>query len=150
MAFPRALDCSLAMLLGVAPLSACAESCAPVVEGGWIRNPPAALPMLAGYARISNPCKGEVVVVGASSPAFAEATLHATTVENGISRMRETRALRVPPGKLVALEPGGMHLMLMHPTHRLRQGEQVVITFQLADGRTLDARFDVKGPKAVK
>ena len=150
MALPRALTWTLALLLGAAPLSACASDCAPVVEGGWIRNPPADLPMLAGYARIVNACDGEAIITGATSPAFSSASLHATIVEDGISKMRETKALHVAAGETAVLEPGGMHLMLMQPKRRLRQGEEVEIRFELADGRSLRGQFEVKGPRAMR
>ena len=90
------------------------------------------------------------VITGASSPAFDSASLHATIVEDGISRMRETKALRIAAGESAVLEPGGMHLMLMQPKRRLRQGEQVDIRFELDDGRSLRGQFEVKGPKAMR
>ena len=146
----RALSWSLAMLLGVSAPSACASDCATAVEGGWVRKPPADLPMLAAYARITNRCGDAIVVVSASSPAFSEVTLHATTVEGGISRMRAVDSLRVGAGKVAVLEPGGMHLMLMQPRRKLRDGDLVGISFRLADGREVQGRFEVKGPRAVR
>jgi copper(I)-binding protein len=147
---PRALAIPLSALLCAVSLSACAGECAPAVSGGWIRKPPADLPMLAGYARIANPCSDEVVVVSARSPAFAEVSLHATLVEGGISRMRPAGELRIAAGTSAELVPGGMHLMLMQPTRKLRDGEVVEIRFELADGREVRGGFTVKGPRAVK
>ena len=92
-----------------------AASCLPKVEAAWIRMPPAGLPMMVGYARISNPCKGALAIVGAHSAAFADTSLHETRVEGGISRMRATPSLRLAPGGSAVLEPGGFHLMLMQP-----------------------------------
>jgi len=149
MAPHRALSWILAPLLGAASLSACAADCSPAVEGGWVRKPPADLPMLAGYARIANACDREAVVVSASSTDFADVSLHATTIEGGVSRMREVDEVRVGAGRTVAFEPGGMHLMLMQPKRKLRDGDVVAIDFELADGRKLRGRFEVKGPRAV-
>src|SRR3546814_1185644 len=149
MALQRALSWPLAVLLSVVPLAGCAVECSPVVEGGWVRKPPADLPMLAAYARIANPCKHEVVVVSAASDDFADVTLHATTVEDGISRMRPVAELPIAAGTTAVMAPGGMHLMLMQPTRALRGGDRVAIRFTLADGRQVRGQFAVKGPKAV-
>ncbi len=149
MALPRALSWPLALLLCAVPLAGCAGECSPVVEGGWIRKPPADLPMLAAYARIANPCDRPVVVVSAASDAFAEVTVHATVVENGISRMRPVREWPIAAGATAVMQPGGIHLMLMQPRRALRDGDRVGIRFTLADGRAVDGQFRVMGPKAM-
>jgi copper(I)-binding protein len=140
----------LAAGLCAASLSACAADCSPQVRNGWIRKPPADLPMLAAYARIENTCATAAVVVSARSPAFDAVSLHASTIEGGMSRMRAMDQLRIGPGKTAEFAPGGMHLMLMQPRQSLRAGEHVPIEFTLQDGRTVRGDFEVKGPRAVK
>jgi copper(I)-binding protein len=125
-----------------------AADCLPKVEGAWIRMPPAGLPMMAGYARISNPCRGPLAIVAAHSAAFADTSLHETRVEGGMSRMRATPALRLAPGGSAVLEPGGFHLMLMNPVKPLHAGERVAIEFTLEDGRRFSAPFEAR-PIAV-
>lgn len=128
----------------VAAPAVTAAGCLPKVEAAWIRVPPAGLPMMAGYARISNPCKDPLAIVAASSAAFAETSLHETRVEGGISRMRATPVLRLAPGGSATLAPGGFHLMLMRPVKPLHAGERVVIEFTLEDGRRFSAPFDAR------
>ncbi|MGN6113364.1 MAG: copper chaperone PCu(A)C [Luteimonas sp.] len=140
------LALALGALLVAAP--AFAADCLPQVEGAWIRMPPAGLPMMAGYARISNPCKGPLAIVGARSAAFADTSLHETRVENGMSRMRATPALRLAPGGSAVLEPGGFHLMLMDPVKPLHAGDRVAIEFTLEDGRRFSVPFEAR-PIAV-
>jgi len=106
--------------------------------------PPAGLPMMAGYARISNPCKAPLAIVGAHSAAFADTSLHETRVENGVSRMRATPALRLAPGGSAVLEPGGFHLMLMRPVQPLKPGDRVAVEFTLEDGRRFAASFEAR------
>jgi copper(I)-binding protein len=132
----------LAAAFAAAP--AFAADCLPKVEGAWIRMPPAGLPMMAGYARISNPCKAPLAIVGAHSAAFADTSLHETRIENGMSRMRATRALRLAPGGSAVLEPGGFHLMLMNPAKPLHAGDRVAIEFTLQDGRRFSAPFEAR------
>lgn len=135
--------CLLALLL--APLApASAAECLPKVQGAWVRLPPVAMPMMAGFARIENPCGKPLSVVGAESLAFADVSLHETREESGVSRMREVDALPIAPGKAVELRPGGLHLMLHGPYQPLAAGEKPVITLKLADGRTLPVVFEVR------
>lgn len=136
----------LALALCVAPLAARAGECRPQVRDGWIRKPPAELPMMAGYARVVNACDRAVVLTAASSPAFSDASLHATVVEGGISRMRALGELRISANRTATFEPGGMHLMLMQPRKPLRDGDLVPIDFTLADGSRLRGEFQVRTP----
>ncbi|MEL1263936.1 copper chaperone PCu(A)C [Pseudoxanthomonas putridarboris] len=135
--------CLLALLM-VPLASASAAECLPEVRDAWVRLPPAAMPMMAGFARIENPCDTPVTVVGADSLAFADVSLHETREENGVSRMREVDALPIAPGKAAELKPGGLHLMLHGPYQPLAEGEKPVITLKLADGRTLPVVFEVR------
>lgn len=124
--------------------SAWAGGCLPQVHDGWIRMLPGNMPMMAGFADIVNPCNQPVTVVKANSPAFAGASLHETTLDNGISRMRPVLELRIAPGATATLKPGGMHLMLMMPTGAMKAGKTVPIEFRLKDGRRIHAAFELR------
>lgn len=108
--------------------------------------PPAQMPMLAGFARIENRCTTPVTIVGASSPSFADTSLHETRIVDGISRMRAMPELRIAPDGVAVLKPGGMHLMLMRPIAPLRPGSKVVVEFALKEGGVLRGEFDVRRP----
>ncbi len=138
----------LVLLLAVSPLAR-AGDCAPVVESAWIRQPPMAMPMMAGFAEIRNPCGAETRIVGARSQAFASVELHETRRVDGVSRMRHVASLAVPAGGEVALAPGGLHLMLMRPVAPVEAGQRIAIEFELADGRELRAEFEVRKPDAL-
>jgi periplasmic copper chaperone A len=135
--------CLSALLMSCAA-TATAADCLPVARAAWIRLPPVAMPMMAGFARIENPCKASVSIVGAESLAFDDVSLHETREENGVSRMREVTALPIAPGKAAELKPGGLHLMLHGPYQPLAAGEKPVITLKLADGRALPVVFEVR------
>lgn len=132
------------MLLLVAGSAAAAE-CLPRVVDGWIRLAPAAMSMpmsmLAGFGRIENPCTKPVVITGAQSAAFAGVSLHRTSIVDGISRMRPVPALPIAANGAQALQPGGLHLMLMQPTDPLRPGDTVQLVFRLQDGRQASGDF---------
>lgn len=116
------------------------------MKDGWVRLPPVAMPMMAGFGRIANPCPAPVVIVSASSPAFGEVSLHETRIVDGVNRMRELEELRIAPDSDATFKPGGMHLMLMQPRALLKEGGKVVVVFKLQDGREILSELVVRKP----
>lgn len=142
---------TLASFLLLLPLAANAApekntDCRPVVEQGWIRLLPNAMPMHGGFARFANACAAPASIVSAHSDAYEAVELHETTRVDGVSRMRQIPALALPARGEVRLQPGGLHLMLMRPRQALAPGQTVRIVFTLADGRTIEAAFVTRQP----
>lgn len=137
---------TLALLLAATALQAGAKECLPSMKEGWVRLPPAAMPMMAGFGRIANPCPSPMVIVSASSPAFGDVSLHETRNVDGVNRMRELDQLRIAPDGDAILKPGGMHLMLMKPRAPLKEGSKVVVSFKLQDGREILSELVVRKP----
>lgn len=106
------------------------------------------MPMMAGFGTIENTCDAPVTIVSASSPAFADVSLHESRIENGISRMRALPEVIIPAKGRAVFEPGGKHLMLMDPTRALQAGDELEMTFKLKDGREISATFEVRKPGA--
>lgn len=135
------------VLLAMCAFPAAAEVAAPAcvtLTDGWVRLPPMAMPMAAGYARLRNDCRDEIVVVAAGSRAFGEVSLHETTLNQGVSRMREVARLPIAAGASVELKPGGLHLMLMQPQVQLKEGAQLPLRLSLEDGRRVDGTLQVR------
>ena len=146
---------SLALLSGTSSAAradaapqAAGDTCAPHIAEGWLRAPPMPMPMMAGFARVVNPCATDVVVIGARSEAFAGVELHETRVVDGVSRMRAVSEVRVPAGGEAVMRPGGLHLMLMQPVSPLATGDTAGVELLLADGRSIAATFEVRAPDA--
>lgn len=141
----RILAPSLVLAAGLcASFAAAARECLPRIEDAWLRLPPVSMPMLAGFARIENDCRGSFGIVGARSDAFADVSVHETRVTAGVSRMRAVAEVPVEPGAEVLFKPGGLHLMLMQPVRPLKPGERVVVELLLRDGQALRGEFLVK------
>ena len=140
------MKCVLALLCVAAALPIHARECVPAMKEGWVRLPPAAMPMMAGFGRIANPCPMPGVIVSASSPSFGDVSIHETRNVDGVNRMREVGQLRIAPDDSVTLKPGGMHLMLMQPHAPLKEGSKVVVKFKLQDGREILAELVVRKP----
>jgi len=132
----------LATLACSAP--AAARGCLPQVRNAWLRVPPGAPGMVAGFGTIENKCSKSFAVVAARSAAFGSATLHETRVVDGVSQMRPVTELPLAPGGRADLQPGGMHLMLMGPTRPLSVKTRVPVEFKLSNGQWISADFDVR------
>jgi copper(I)-binding protein len=142
----KLLQCAFATLMCATSLSALAGECRPILKDGWVRLPPSqgAQMMMAGYGKIENPCKQAVAVVAASSAAFMHVDLHRTEIVEGVSRMRPVDELPVAAAYSATLEPGGLHLMLMHPPAEVKEGDKLAVTFKLKDGSEFVGEFTVK------
>ncbi len=140
------LSLMVAMAFSLAPpvASAAGAQCAPVVTDGWIRVPPAAIPVLAGFATVVNDCAATATVVSASSDGFADVSIHETRFEDGMARMRSIPKLVVPARGSTTLKPGGLHMMLMKPKATPVAGDVIRIDFQLEDGRSIAGDFEVR------
>lgn len=106
----------LSLLLLTLLLSACGSPKAPLVISELeITKPMPGMRMSAGYFVITNHTDETARITKVSSPQFEAVEVHETTVTDGISRMRELKALEIPGRSSVVLERGGKHLMLMRP-----------------------------------
>lgn len=140
--------CLTLLLMAVAAQAAAHDpgDCGPRMQEGWVRMPPRAMPMMAGFGRITNPCKVPMAIVAVSSPAFGSVSLHETRNVDGVNRMRELDQLRLAPDGVAMLKPGGLHLMLMQPRAPLKEGSKVVMSFKLQDGREILSELVVRKP----
>ena len=89
-------------------------------------------------------------LTGASSPVATRVELHETLMDQGVMKMREVKELPVPAGATVALQPGGLHLMLMNLKQPLKEGETVSVTlvFEKAGAVTAQAVIAKAGAAA--
>ena len=112
-------------------LTACGSPRPPLVASDVEITPPMPGRMMsAGYLVLTNNTDEAIVINGVTSPQFGAVEIHQTTLENGISRMRQIEELVVPAHGSVTLERGGRHLMLMKA-----QGANETVTLQLlSDG----------------
>jgi copper(I)-binding protein len=104
-----------------------------VVTEPWIREAPPGAGVLAAYMVISNRGTDKAVISAIASPDFERIEVHRTLVENGVARMVPVESLQIAAAEQVALEPGGMHLMLYRPKRPLREGDSVTLELQQSD-----------------
>ena len=107
------------------------------VEGAWARATVPAQMGSAAYFTIRN-SGGADKLLSVASPA-ADASLHSTSMDNGVMRMRPLQELDIPAKGTVELKPGGMHVMLMGLKQPLQAGDTL----------ELDLRFEKSGELKV-
>ena len=84
-----------------------------VGRAGEIRRAMPGRNLSAGFLVLTNNTDTDIRITAATSPQFGAVEIHETTIEEGVSRMRELEVLLVPAAGSVTLERGGKHLMLM-------------------------------------
>ena len=114
-----------------------------IVSDAWIRSMPPGPTMTAGYLQIENHGKARVTLKGFSSPVFKRIELHETRQVDGQMQMRAIPSVQIPSGDIVAMRPGGKHLMLFEPKQTLQPGEQHKLKLHCAKG-TLDVEAEVR------
>lgn len=119
----------IALVLCAAPAAA-----QPVtVKDAWVRAPAPGQTIAAAYMELTS--RGDMELIGVTSPVAARAELHSTTVEEGVMKMRPAGKIELPSGKPVKLAPGGLHVMLIDLKQPLKAGAKVplALTVQRAD-----------------
>ena len=99
----------------------------------WTRPTSAGAPAAAGYMDITNTGRSADRLVSASTPAAARVELHQSSMEGGMMRMKALPdGVQIPPGGVVKLAPGGLHLMLFAPTAAFKEGDRIPLTLTFA------------------
>jgi copper(I)-binding protein len=83
-----------------------------------------------GFMTIANRGITTDRLVAASSPAASKLEMHTHQREGDVMRMREVPAIEIPPGGSVALQPGGLHLMLIGLREPLVAGATLPVTLR--------------------
>lgn len=108
------------------------------VQDPWARATVAGQSGSAAYFTIVNR-GGPDRLLSVSTPT-AEASLHSTSLADGVMRMRPVDAVDVPANGTVELRPGGMHVMLMGVKQPLEAGTTL----------PLELRFEKSGNRHVE
>ncbi|MFO1505470.1 MAG: copper chaperone PCu(A)C [Lysobacterales bacterium] len=99
--------------------------------------------LLAGYATLKNTGDESVRILTVQCDDFRAASIQDVIGGGDAARMREMPWLRVDPGETVSLAPGGKRILLREPRNDFAPGDMIDLFFLLADGRRVEAYFDV-------
>ncbi len=118
------------------------------ITAPWLRATPNGAPVVGGYVTLKNVGGATDRLIGASLPMAPNGEVHAMSMANGVMHMRRLDGLEIAPGQTVTLAPGGTHLMFMHPTAKLKEGESVKGTLVFAKSGQVPVIFAVGGMAA--
>lgn len=104
------------------------------VDEAYVRGVPPGQPNSAAFMQITNRGGVDHALVGGSSPAAKVVELHTHTMEGGMMRMRQVEKIDLPAGETVALQPGGLHVMLIGLQQKLKPDEAIELTLKFEDG----------------
>lgn len=116
------------------------------ITAARIRPPPGGRDVTAGYLTVTNAGSEADRLVSATSPAAASIELHAHIHDGGMMRMEQVPAIDVPAGGTVALEPGGLHLMLFGVQADALAAGPVPVTLTFERGGTVELAVPVTQP----
>jgi hypothetical protein len=118
-----------------------------IVSHPWARASAPTARTGAAYMRIECAPGMKDRLLGARTPIAETATVHETTVIDGIARMRHVPEIGIAPDHPVDLAPGGMHLMLMGLKYPLKEGDlfPLVLTFEKAGDIQVDVIVESPG-----
>jgi copper(I)-binding protein len=70
--------------------------------------------------------------------------------DNGVSRMREVRAVELEPGTKVIFKPGEMHMMIVGLKQPLKEGQTFPLTLQFEKAGHIDVNVPIEKVGAMK
>jgi copper(I)-binding protein len=104
------------------------------VTDPYVRAIPPVVKTTAAFMQLESSDSTERFLVAAETPVAAAVELHMHTMDDGVMRMRQIPHVHLPPNKPVALEPGGLHIMLFDLQAPLSPGDTVPLTLVFEDG----------------
>jgi copper(I)-binding protein len=120
------------------------------VSDAWARATMPGQKVSAAYMKLT--ADADVRLVAASSPAVPRVEVHEMKMDGDVMRMREVKAIDLPRGKTVSLEPGGLHIMLMNLGKPIAAGEVIPLTLVIESGGTqqkIEVKAEARAPGAM-
>lgn len=115
------------------------------IDHPWSRATPGGSTTGSGYLRVTNTGAEPDRLTGGSSLLAERVTVHASSTDNGIARMRPVvGGLELTPGQTVELKPGGAnHLMFEGLRAPLKANDKVPATLTFEQAGSVEVVFDV-------
>lgn len=115
------------------------------ISGPWSRATPKGAQTAIGYMTIKNNGTTPDRLIGGSIEVADRFQLHAMTMENDISKMRDLTGIDIKPGQTIEFKPGGSHAMFVDLKHPLSKGEHIKGTLIFEHAGTVQIEYSVEG-----
>jgi copper(I)-binding protein len=135
-----------AMIASAVATTAVAGSEDVVVESAWARASIGVSRPGAAYMKIRNTGEEVVKLTGLRTDLAMMPEIHRTSTNaEGVSSMAPAGEIEIAPGDAVALEPGGLHVMLMRLQRAMVEGGSFFLTLDFSDGGEVVVEIPVLG-----
>jgi len=134
-----------ALLIGTFSLPAGAANIS--VTDAWARATMPGQKASGAYMQIQS--DADARLLSASSPVVPRVEVHEMKMDGDMMRMREVKAIDLPKGKKVALQPGGFHIMLMNLPKPIAAGDIIPLTLVVESGgkqQTVEVKAEARAP----
>lgn len=91
----------------------------------------------AAYFTLSNTGDTPRHLIGVTADGYMMAHIHKSEMTDDVATMSSVDLVEITPGKSIAFEPGGLHVMLMRPAAPTEAGDTVQLTLEFANGETI-------------
>ncbi|WP_178862661.1 copper chaperone PCu(A)C [Thiomicrorhabdus cannonii] len=106
------------------------------ISDPYVRMVPPNAPATAAFMTIKNTDAKDHAVVAAKAHINKVTELHTHIHDNGVMRMRKVDKIELPGGASTALQPGGLHVMLIGLNEPVSEGQKIQIDLTFDDGST--------------
>ncbi len=121
-----------------------------VILEPWARATIGQVKTGAAYLTVINHGAAGDRLLAVSTPVAAKAQLHSNIVDAGVMKMRPVEAIEIEAKSSTALEPGGVHVMLMGVQIPLKEGDAFVMTLTFETAGSVDVDVHVQGIAAMQ
>ena len=98
------------------------------ITNPWIRESLPPHSQGVGYMMIENQGSAEEVLTRVEADGAGKVEIHLSYEEGEVMKMKKVEHISIPGGGNVALQPGGLHLMLVDLEVKLKTGESIKLT----------------------
>ena len=120
------------------------------VEQAWARATPGGAQTSAVYMTLINNGASADRLVGAATSMADHVQFHKQTEDNGVSRMRDVKAVELEPGTKVIFKPGEMHMMIVGLKQPLKEGQTFPLTLLFEKADHVDVNVPIEKVGAMK
>lgn len=114
------------------------------VAEGYVRGLPPGSTVTAAFMRLVNDSEQPVEIISSRTDSAELAEIHRHRHRDGMMSMEKVAAITIAAGEEFVFAPGGYHLMLINLYRPLREGDNVSIALERADGAIMNIVLPVR------
>jgi periplasmic copper chaperone A len=115
----------------------------------YVRLNPPGTRVSGAFMQLKNRGDKDLKLVKVATPVAELAEFHTHINEDGVMKMRPVPSIEIKANNETALQPGGLHVMMIDLKGALKEGQMIPITLTLDDGSQKVVNAIVRSPTAT-